>query len=98
MSKFSEIISKDIPVLVDFYAEWCGPCKVMGPKLKEVKDELKEAVSIIKINVDTNAQLASRYQVRGVPTFILFKNGQQLWRQSGIIDKNELINIIYKFS
>ncbi|TJY35912.1 thioredoxin [Pontimicrobium aquaticum] len=98
MSSFKEIISKDIPVLVDFYAEWCGPCKVMESKLKEVKGELKEAISIIKINVDTNSQLAAKYQVRGVPTFILFKNGKQLWRQSGIIDKNELINIIYKFS
>lgn len=98
MSSFKEIINKEIPVLVDFYADWCGPCKVMAPKLKEVKDQLKEAVSIIKINVDNNSKLATKYQVRGVPTFILFKNGQQLWRQSGIIDKKELINIINKFS
>lgn len=98
MSKFSEIINKDIPVLVDFYADWCGPCQVMGPKLKEVKAELKENVSIVKIDVDKNARLAANYQVRGVPTFILFRSGKQLWRQSGIIEKNELISIINRFS
>ncbi len=98
MSKFSEIINKTAPVLVDFYAEWCGPCQVMTPVLKEVKDELKDKVSIFKINVDNNSQLARQYHVRGVPTFMIFKEGKQLWRQSGIIEKNELINIINKFS
>ncbi|MFN0728504.1 thioredoxin [Polaribacter gochangensis] len=94
MSKFSEIINKDKPVLVDFFADWCGPCKMMSPILKEVKDALGNAVSIIKINVDTNQQLAAKYQVKGVPTFLLFKNGKQLWRQSGVLQKNELIQII----
>jgi len=94
MSKFSEIINKDKPVLVDFFADWCGPCKMMSPILKEVKDALGDAVSIIKINVDTNQQLAAKYQVKGVPTFLLFKNGKQLWRQSGVLPKNELIKII----
>ncbi|WP_347173028.1 thioredoxin [Polaribacter uvawellassae] len=94
MSKFSEIINKDKPVLVDFFADWCGPCKMMSPILKEVKDALGDAVSIIKINVDTNQQLAAQYQVKGVPTFMLFKNGKQLWRQSGVLQKNELIQII----
>ncbi len=94
MSKFSEIINKDKPVLVDFFADWCGPCKMMSPILKEVKDALGDAVSIIKINVDTNQQLAAKYQVKGVPTFLLFKNGKQLWRQSGVLQKNELIQII----
>ena len=94
MSKFSEIINKDKPVLVDFFADWCGPCKMMNPILKEVKDTLGNAVSIIKINVDTNQQLAAQYQVKGVPTLILFKNGKQLWRQSGVLQKNELIQII----
>lgn len=94
MSKFSEIINKDKPVLVDFFADWCGPCKMMNPILKEVKDALGNAVSIIKINVDTNQQLAAQYQVKGVPTLILFKNGKQLWRQSGVLQKNELIQII----
>lgn len=98
MSSFTEIINKPTPVLVDFYADWCGPCQVMSPILKEVKEELKDKVSIIKINVDNNPAIARQYQVRGIPTFLIFKNGGQLWRQSGIIQKDELINIISKFS
>ena len=94
MSKFSEIINQDQPVLVDFYAEWCGPCKTMSPILKDVKDSLKERVSIIKIDVDKNQELAAKYQVRGVPTLLLFKNGKQVWRQSGVLQKNELIDVI----
>ena len=93
-SKFSEIINQDKPVLVDFFADWCGPCKMMSPILKEVKDALGESVSIIKINVDNNQQIAAQYQVRGVPTLILFKEGNQLWRQSGVLRKEELIQII----
>ncbi|MCK0109969.1 thioredoxin [Flavobacteriaceae bacterium S0825] len=98
ISKFSEIIDKPIPVLVDFYAEWCGPCQVMSPILKEVKDQLNDIVSIVKINVDKNQELSGKYQVRGVPTFLIFKKGQLVWRQSGIVKKEELINIINKFS
>ena len=94
MSKFSEIINQNKPVLVDFFADWCGPCKMMSPVLKEVKDVLGETVSIIKINVDSNQKLAAQYQVRGVPTLILFKEGKQLWRQSGVLQKNQLIEII----
>ena len=94
MSKFSEIINQDKPVLVDFFAEWCGPCKMMSPILKEVKDSLGEAVSIIKIDVDKNQELAAKYQVRGVPTLLLFKHGKQIWRQSGVVQKNELISIL----
>lgn len=94
MSKFSEIINQDTPVLVDFYAEWCGPCKMMSPILKDVKDSLKERVTIIKIDVDKNQELAAKYQVRGVPTMLLFKNGKQVWRQSGVLQKDELINVI----
>ena len=98
MSNFSEIINQDKPVLVDFFAEWCGPCKMMSPILKEVKDELGEKIAIIKIDVDKNQYLASQYQVRGVPTFVLYKAGNQVWRQSGMIQKRELISIINKFS
>lgn len=94
MSKFSEIINQDQPVLVDFFAEWCGPCKMLGPILKQVKDELGNKVSIIKINVDKNQPLASKYQVRGVPTMLLFKNGIQVWRQSGVLQKDEIIKVI----
>ncbi|GHC62181.1 thioredoxin [Ulvibacter litoralis] len=98
MSKFSEIINQETPVLVDFFAEWCGPCKMMSPILKQVKDTLGENVSIIKIDVDKNQPLAAKYQVRGVPTLILFKKGAQVWRQSGVLQKDELINIITKAS
>lgn len=94
MSKFSEIINQDKPVLVDFFAEWCGPCKMMSPILKDVKDNLGDKVSIIKIDVDKNQSLAAKYQVRGVPTLILYKSGKQVWRQSGMVQKNELVSII----
>ena len=97
MSSFSDIINKEKPVLVDFFAEWCGPCKMMAPILKEVKDALGDKVSIIKIDVDKNQSLAAKYQVRGVPTLIIYKKGQQVWRKSGVIQKNELIAELNKF-
>ncbi|MGC1630675.1 MAG: thioredoxin [Gelidibacter sp.] len=94
MSKFSELINQEKPVLVDFFAEWCGPCKMLAPVLKQVKDSLGDGVSIIKIDVDKNQALAAKYQVRGVPTMLLFKNGKQVWRQSGMLQKKDIINII----
>ncbi len=96
-SNFKSIIDSDTPVLIDFYADWCGPCKLLAPILKEVKDELQDHIKIIKVDVDKNQQLASQYQVRGVPTMILFKNQKQLWRQSGVLQKNDLINIINQY-
>ena len=96
--KFSEVINQEKPVLVDFFAEWCGPCKMMSPILKEVKDELKEKIAILKIDVDKNQALASKYQVRGVPTLVLYKEGKQVWRQSGMVQKRELIATIKRFS
>jgi thioredoxin 1 len=93
-SSFSNIIESKTPVLVDFFADWCGPCKMLVPILKEVKDELGDTIKIVKIDVDKNQPLASKYQVRGVPTMILFKDGKQLWRQSGVLQKNDLLGVI----
>jgi len=91
---FQEIINQDKPVLVDFFATWCGPCKMMSPILDDVKKRVGENASIIKIDVDKNPQAAATYQVRGVPTLILFKNGKPLWRQSGVVPANELEKLI----
>lgn len=91
---FNDIIQSKKPVLVDFFADWCGPCKTLAPILKQVKDELGEDVKIVKINVDKNQPLAATYQVKGVPTMLLFKEGKQVWRQSGVLQKDEIINII----
>lgn len=93
-SNFSDIIKGEKAVLVDFHATWCGPCKTLAPILKEVKAELGDTVKIVKIDVDKNQELAGKYQVRGVPTMILFKNGQQLWRQSGVLQKADIIEVI----
>lgn len=93
-AKFNEIINGNDLVLVDFYAVWCGPCKMMSPILQEVKVNLKESVKIIKVNVDQHQDLASHFMVRGVPTFMLFKTGKMLWRQSGLLSTKDLIQII----
>ncbi|UAB80091.1 thioredoxin [Marixanthomonas sp. SCSIO 43207] len=93
-SNFKSIIDSETPVLVDFYADWCGPCKTLAPILKQVKDELQDAIKIVKIDVDKNQSLASQFQVRGVPTMLLFKNGTQVWRQSGVLQKQDIISII----
>jgi thioredoxin 1 len=93
-SSFNDILNSETPVLVDFYADWCGPCKMLAPILKQVKEELGDGVKIIKIDVDKNELLATKYQVRGVPTMLLFKNNKQVWRQSGVVQKRDIINII----
>ncbi len=93
-NNFNTIITGDVPVLVDFYADWCGPCKMLSPILKEVKSAMADNLKIIKIDVDKNQALASKFQVRGVPTMILFKNGNPVWRQSGVLQKDEIVTII----
>ena len=97
-NSFSSIINSDKPVLVDFFADWCGPCKMLSPILKKVKETLGESIKIVKINVDKNELLASKYKVRGVPTMILFKDGKQVWRQSGVLQKNEILTLIKQHS
>ena len=94
MNKFNNIINSEKPVLVDFFATWCGPCQMLSPVLKQVKDNLGERITIIKIDVDKNQELASQFQVRGVPTMMLFQDGKQLWRQSGVLSKEEITRII----
>lgn len=93
-NSFQNIINSKTPVLVDFFAEWCGPCKTLGPILKQVKDELGDNVKIVKIDVDKNQPLAQKYQVRGVPTMLLFKDGKNVWRQSGVLQKNDIVKVI----
>lgn len=93
-ASFSEILESHPTVLIDFFATWCGPCKTLGPILEQVKDEMGDTVKIIKIDVDKNQPLAAKYQVRGVPTMILYKEGKQVWRQSGVVQKNDLIKKI----
>jgi len=97
-NSFDNIINNEKPVLIDFYATWCGPCKMLAPVLVEVKDALGDRVSIIKIDVDKNQELAAKYQVRGVPTMMLFQKGQQLWRQSGVLSKEDIIKTILEKS
>jgi thioredoxin 1 len=91
---FQEIINSDKPVLVVFFADWCGPCKMMSPILKELKRRVRDDAQIIKINVDQSPEAAAAYNVSGVPTIIIFRKGQIRWRQSGVFPANELERLI----
>lgn len=94
MEKFDELIQSEKPILVDFYATWCGPCKAMHPILEAVKADIGDMARIVKIDVDQHRDLALRYRIQAVPTFILFKKGEVVWRHSGMSDKQNLKNII----
>lgn len=94
MSKFNEIINSDKPVLVDFFATWCGPCKMMSPILDQVKSQFGDEISIIKIDVDKNMQLAQQHEIKGVPTLKIFSKGKELWKGSGVYQASQLEAII----
>ena len=94
---FEEVINSDKPVLLDFFATWCGPCQMMGPILQQVKEELGDDVKILKVDIDKYRDLAARYQVQSVPTFAIFKNSELLWKQSGAKPKEQLVEEIKKY-
>lgn len=97
MASFNELINSDVPVLVDFYAEWCGPCKVMAPILQEVASKVGEKARIIKVDVDKNPQAAAHFRVQGVPTLMIFKKGEVKWRQSGVMQGNQLVALLNQY-
>lgn len=94
MESFQELIKSEKPVLVDFYADWCGPCKAMTPVIKEVAKAVDGKARVIKVDIDKSVQAAQAYNVQAVPTFIIFKKGNIVWRHSGMIDKNSLLNVL----
>ena len=97
-SNFKSIINSDTTVLVDFFADWCATCKILAPILEQVKKIFGNNIKIVKIDVDKNKLLAAKLQVRGIPTMILFKNARQVWRQSGVLQKNDIISVIKQHS
>jgi thioredoxin 1 len=96
MANFNDIINSDKPVLIDFHATWCGPCKMMGPILQDVSKKIGGRATILKIDVDKNPKVAAKYQIQGVPTLMIFKNGKMLWRQSGVVAAPQLVTLLEK--
>lgn len=97
MANFGDLIQSDIPVLVDFYADWCGPCKMMAPVLKEVKDALGDKVRIVKVDVDKEQQAAGSLGISSIPTLMVFQNGEIKWRRSGVVSKQDLVQTLQGF-
>ena len=97
MEKFNELIQSAKPVLVDFYAEWCGPCQMMKPRLLDVAERIGNEAKIVQIDIDKEKALAERFHIQSVPTLIIFKNGKQLWRQSGIISTHALAKLLQNY-
>ncbi len=94
MESFAQLIQSQQPVLVDFFATWCGPCKAMEPVIKDVAKSVEDKVRVVKVDIDKQRQIASQYNVSAVPTFMIFKNGNVVWRHPGMIDKSSLLNIL----
>ena len=98
MSTFQDIIKGEKPTLVDFYADWCAPCKAMNPILKSVKSKMGDQIKILKINIDKNQAVANKFNVRGIPTFILFQSNEIKWRKSGLLEGNTLLEVLKKIT
>lgn len=96
MANFSELISGDIPVVIDFYADWCAPCRMMPPILKEVKNTKGAEIRILKIDVDKNPKLAAKYEIRNIPTLMIFRNGEPIWRKAGVAQAGEILAALPK--
>lgn len=97
MEKFNELIQSPKPVLVDFYAEWCGPCQMMKPRILDVAERMGDDVKVIQIDIDKEKELAERFRIQSVPTLIIFKNGKQQWRQSGVISAHALMQLLKEY-
>ena len=98
MNTFQDIIKGEKPTLVDFYADWCAPCKAMNPILKSVKSKMGDQIKILKINIDKNQAVANKFNVRGIPTFILFQSNEIKWRKSGLLEENALLEVLKKIT
>ncbi len=97
MKDFNEIIKSSKPTLVDFYATWCSPCKVLSPIIEQTKSDLGEEATVLKVNIDNNVDVARQYQIRSIPTLLLFKEGNVVWRQNGVPNKELIVESVKKF-